>query len=119
MWFMLKLCPILSFIYLAFNYDNLDARMINFITYSFSQILEVFLVLGWVIVVWNTYGYTCMLDSACKDGLPDCYQCFILVWVNACVIFFIPLKLLFIFATYGYALHTKEYLELKKLDPDE
>ena len=90
MWFILKLCPILSFIYLAMKPDDFDARIINFITYTFSQILEFFLVLGWLITVWNTFGYICAFDSNCNDGLPDCYQCFILIWINACVKMFFP-----------------------------
>ena len=81
--------------------------------------VEVFLVFGWLITVWNTFGYTCMFNAACNEGLQDCYQCFILIWVNIYTILGIPIKLLFIFATYGYYLHTKQYLQLKKLDQDE
>ena len=60
-----------------------------------------------------------MFNAACNEGLQDCYQCFILIWVNIYTILGIPIKLLFIFATYGYYLHTKQYLQLKKLDQDE
>ena len=35
-WFILKLMPIVSFIYLAIKPNDLNARMINFITYTFS-----------------------------------------------------------------------------------
>ena len=36
MWFILKLMPIASFIYLAIKPNDLNARLINFVTYTFS-----------------------------------------------------------------------------------
>ena len=57
-----------------------------------------------------------MFNASCNEGLEDCYQCFILIWVNIYTILGIPLKLLFIFATHGYALHTKQHLKLKNMD---
>ena len=56
-WVFLKLIAVAAFIYVAINHNDIEARRINFITYTFSQTAEVLLIAIWLVVVWSTFHY--------------------------------------------------------------
>ena len=101
-WVLLKLMAVASFIYLAINRNDVDARRINFVIYTFVQIVEFLCVLIWLVIVWNTFHYNCMFNAKCSLPLHNCDQCFILPVMLAIIILGIPFKVLYMFTCFGY-----------------
>ena len=117
-WVLLKLMAVVSFIYLAINRNDVDARRINFVVYTFVQLVELIMISIWLTIVWNSNNYGCMFNAKCPLPLHSCDQCFILMFILGCLILGIPLKVLFMFTCNSYYQEAVQDKDLIKVDSE-